>query len=122
MCDLRSDHYIPVMWSPLSSATAAQWGFWKTMGASLILVVLLLTLITIFGHGSSDYDFRENWKAANGTRSPLPAWVQRSALALLGGVYIYSLYYCLISKRSKNGIGSSLAKLWRSKSNDTRER
>jgi hypothetical protein len=118
----KGDHYILVMWSPLSSATAARWGFWKTMGASLILVVLLLTLITIFGHGSSDYNFRGNWKAVNGTHSPSPAWVQRSALALLVGVYIYSLYYCLISKRSKNGIASSIAKLWRSKSNDTRER
>jgi hypothetical protein len=118
----KGDHYILVMWGPLSSATAARWGFWKTMGTSLILVVLLLMLITIFGRGSSDYNFRGNWKAANGTHSLLPAWVQRSALALLVGVYIYALYYCLISKRSKNGIGSSIAKLWRSKSNETRRR
>jgi hypothetical protein len=118
----KGDHYILVMCSRLSSATAAQWGFWKTMGTSLILVVLLLTLISILGRGSSNYNFRGNWKAANGTHSPSPVWVQRSALALLVGVYIYSLYYCLLSKRSKNGIGSSIAKLWRSKSNDTRER
>jgi hypothetical protein len=112
----KGDHYILVMWKLLSSATSAPWGFWKTMGASLVLVAVLMAMIAL-GH-IGDHNFRGNWKAASGTHSPSPAWVQRSALALLVGIYIYSLLPGSVFQRSRNRIREWVAKLWGLKSSD----
>ena len=44
----QGDHYILVMWRARLVATSGPWGFWKTMGASLVLVVVMLTLVLIW--------------------------------------------------------------------------
>jgi len=40
----KGDHYILVMWRERLVATSGPWGFWKTMGASFILVIVMLLL------------------------------------------------------------------------------
>ncbi|HEY2819852.1 MAG TPA: hypothetical protein VGJ06_02320 [Candidatus Acidoferrum sp.] len=42
----KGDHYILVMWAEHWIA-ARPWGFWKTMGASFVLVVALFLLMAI---------------------------------------------------------------------------
>src|SRR4030088_1868211 len=44
----KEDHYILIMWRARLVATSAPWGFWKTMGASLVLVGVMLTLVLIW--------------------------------------------------------------------------
>lgn len=44
----RGDHYILIMWRERLVAVNGPWGFWKTMGASLILVVAILTLMFVW--------------------------------------------------------------------------
>jgi hypothetical protein len=112
----KGDHYILVMWSSLSSATSALWGFWKTMGASLILVVIMGILVFVFSAVSDHY--RVHWNSATRTHSFLPTWLQRVALALVLGGYIYSLLPASVVKQPSDLIGQSLAKLWRFKSKD----
>ena len=41
----KGDHYILVMWRERIVATSGPWGFWKTMGASFVLVVVMLMLM-----------------------------------------------------------------------------
>jgi hypothetical protein len=94
----KGDHYILVMWSSLASATSAPWRFWKSMGASLILVVLMVALSVFFGVSGTS-NLRGN--GFHGMHSSLPAWFQRSVLAVLLGGYIYSLFYSSI-KRLRN--------------------
>lgn len=42
----KGDHYILVMWAERRIA-ARPWGFWKTMGASFVLVIVLIGLMAI---------------------------------------------------------------------------
>jgi hypothetical protein len=44
----QGGHYILVLWRARLVATSGPWGFWKTMGASLVLVVVMLTLVFIW--------------------------------------------------------------------------
>jgi hypothetical protein len=44
----KGDHYILVMWRERIVATSGPWGFWKTVGASSILVVVMLTLMFVW--------------------------------------------------------------------------
>jgi hypothetical protein len=44
----QGDHYILVLWRTRRVATSGPWGFWKTMGASLVLVVVMLTLVFVW--------------------------------------------------------------------------
>jgi hypothetical protein len=48
----KGDHYLLVMWAEHWVA-ARPWGFWKTMGASFVLVVLLLLLMTLVNYVKS---------------------------------------------------------------------
>ena len=45
----KGDHYILVMWAERRIA-ARPWGFWKTMGASFVLVVALFVLMAIVNY------------------------------------------------------------------------
>lgn len=42
----KGDHYILVMWAERRVASRP-WGFWKTMGASFVLVIVLIGLMAI---------------------------------------------------------------------------
>lgn len=42
----QGDHYILVMWAEHRIA-AKTWGFWKTMGASFVLVIVLFALMAL---------------------------------------------------------------------------
>jgi hypothetical protein len=74
----KGDHYILVMWSPWSSATSAPWGFRKATGASLILIVMMAVLGMVFFAAN----LRGNGVPRTRSHSLLPAWFQRSVLAL----------------------------------------
>jgi hypothetical protein len=112
----RGDHYILIMWRERLVAVTGPWGFWKTMGASLILVVMIGILVFVFSAVSDRY--RIHWNGAIRTHSFLPTWLQRVALALVLGGYIYSLLPASVVKQPSDLIGQSLAKLWRFKSKD----
>jgi hypothetical protein len=43
----KADHYIPVMWSQRSSPT---FGVWKTLGASLLLVLTVGLVVVLLDH------------------------------------------------------------------------
>jgi hypothetical protein len=45
----KGDHYILVMWAERRIA-AKPWGFWKTMAASFVLVVVLFALMAIVNY------------------------------------------------------------------------
>jgi hypothetical protein len=44
----KGDHYMLVMWNERLVATTGPWGFWKTMGASFILVIVMLLLTIVW--------------------------------------------------------------------------
>jgi hypothetical protein len=44
----EGDHYLLVMWRERMVAVSGPWGFWKTMGASFVLVVVVLMLMFVW--------------------------------------------------------------------------
>ena len=44
----KGDHYILVMWRERLVATSGPWGFWKTMGASFVLLAIVMTAMLAF--------------------------------------------------------------------------
>src|SRR3954471_12238041 len=81
----KGDHYILVMWRLRSSSS---FGFSKTLGASLLLVLAGGLVVFLLDHFGIRLEGRKGIPAT-GTHTSLPTWVQRSILGLIVAGYIY---------------------------------
>jgi hypothetical protein len=89
----KGDHYILLI-VPQHGEEKLPPSVWKTMGLSLLLVLILLAVVVTLEH----YDFHivdhsknRNGISAPGTYAQVPVWVQRSLLAVLVAGYIYAV-------------------------------
>ncbi len=105
----KGDHYILVMWAQRSST---QWGFWKTMGASLLFVVSSMALIALLDHYNIHGSWTKRGAAVSGTYTSLPTWFQWSILALMLGGYVYVVFPAACN-RSAQTISQLIARLLR---------
>ena len=96
----KGDHYILVMWSQRSSST---FGFWKTLGASLLVALAVGLVVVLLDH----FGIHPSPKGipTTGTHTSLPTWVQRSILGLMIAGYIY---YVASPSRFQRSLATSL--------------
>jgi hypothetical protein len=89
----EGDHYIMLMVRSRGKEKLPL-SFWKTMGLSFLLVLVLLVILVTLEH----YDYRILSRRGNGrgilysgTDARVPVWIQRSLLAVLIIGYLYAI-------------------------------
>jgi len=110
----KGDHYILALWD-LPSSERPPYDSLKLLGAGLLAAVALMAIIFGYHAIANHFGFYTRSNSAPKTYHSIPAWVQRSALALIGTVYIYYVVVPLIIKKPVPGIGQLLLRLLRTK-------
>jgi hypothetical protein len=83
----KGDHYILVMWNRRSSIERPPHDIFKLLGASLLVVVVGVTLMIGLSVLSDRYNI--HWSSRPHTHMSLPTWFQRSIIGLILGGYLY---------------------------------
>src|SRR5579859_1740779 len=113
----KGDHYLLVLWGadPDSAANRPPYDSLRLLGASFLIVVLLLAAMFVAEYYGIHWS-RSRW--VPGTQSSMPLWLQRLLFALFVGTYLYSLIAPWIAKRQPSGIAQVLVKLLRARNKE----
>lgn len=88
----QGDHYIMVM-VPNRRGEKLPLSFWKTIGLSFLLALILLVIVVTLEHYDYHILSRRGSRGIpySGTDAQVPVWIQRSLLAALVACYIYAI-------------------------------
>lgn len=112
----KGDHYILVLWNQQSSAERPPYDSLKLLGTALALIALIFGVLALADH------YGIHWNSGPKTQGSMPIWMQRLLVALIAGVYIYSVILPWILKKPPMGINQSLLRLLRSREKNKPER